>query len=262
MGKMTVVNMFFDGERRNMRMNALAQADVEELATNKTFMLMLDTITLCNSAKFDQSPANLAKEIKDRTVEGDATETAMVKFSLEMHTKWGKGETIESRRTRFANQYHLPFSSKNKFALDICRDSEQKANEKGQVMDIVYFKGAPERILQRCDNVMIDGEQLPLTEERMNTIREGNRTMMMQGQRVLGCAFAEKQVDPKSYTYKYDPDAKKPEDIANFPFAKGSGMCFLGLAALMDPPRAAVPPAVKMCQGAQIQVIMVTGDHP
>merc|ERR1719197_1346553 len=85
---------------------------------------------------------------------------------------------------------------------------------------------------------------------------------MMQGQRVLGCAFARNTIDPDTYTYNYNPDGKNNDEIANFPFFKGSGMVFLGLTALMDPPRAAVPDAVKKCQGAQIQVIMVTGDHP
>lgn len=41
-----------------------------------------------------------------------------------------------------------------------------------------------------------------------------------------------------------------------------SGLRFLGLMALIDPPREAVPDAVRKCKTAGIRVIMVTGDHP
>ena len=42
----------------------------------------------------------------------------------------------------------------------------------------------------------------------------------------------------------------------------GEGLIFLGLMALVDPPREAVPGAVAKCKTAGIKVIMVTGDHP
>lgn len=54
-------------------------------------------------------------------------------------------------------------------------------------------------------------------------------------------------------SYKYDSDDQ------NFPL---TGLRFVGLMSMIDPPRAAVPDAVGKCRSAGIKVIMVTGDHP
>jgi sodium/potassium-transporting ATPase subunit alpha len=56
---------------------------------------------------------------------------------------------------------------------------------------------------------------------------------------------------PKGYAFSADDN--------NFPT---SGLRFVGLMSMIDPPRAAVPDAVAKCRSAGIKVIMVTGDHP
>jgi magnesium-transporting ATPase (P-type) len=56
----------------------------------------------------------------------------------------------------------------------------------------------------------------------------------------------------------------KPEEV-NWPFRRSddeAGLCFVGLYAMIDPPRPGVPEAVGRCQSAGIKVVMVTGDHP
>ena len=81
--------------------------------------------------------------------------------------------------------------------------------------------------------------------------------MMENGERVLGCCYAELSNDQYPDDYEYSG-----ENEPNFPLNKGSGMVFAGLIGLMDPPRPDVPGAVKCCIDAGIKVIMVTGDHP
>lgn len=52
---------------------------------------------------------------------------------------------------------------------------------------------------------------------------------------------------------------KFDSDNPNFPL---TGLRFVGLMSMIDPPRSAVPDAVRLCRSAGIKVVMVTGDHP
>ena len=106
-----------------------------------------------------------------------------------------------------------------------------------------YMKGAPEVILERCDRILIDGEEKELTGERKQDILEKNTEYARNAMRVLG--FAHKQLD--------DPEA--PEEEIE------SEMVFLGLQGMIDPAREDVKEAVEDCRTAGIGVIMATGDN-
>ena len=118
---------------------------------------------------------------------------------------------------------------------------------------ILVMKGAPERILDRCTSILIKGVDVTMTAEWRDAFMKANEDLGGLGERVLG--FCDYPLPRKEYPigYKFDPEE------VNFPV---NGLRFCGLMSMIDPPRPAVPDAVKTCRSAGIKVIMVTGDHP
>ena len=60
------------------------------------------------------------------------------------------------------------------------------------------MKGAPERVLNRCSKILIDGEEVPFTDEYKTAVFEANDSFGDLGERVL--AFARIDLDPKIYS--------------------------------------------------------------
>ncbi|MFQ3308615.1 MAG: Ca2+-transporting ATPase [Candidatus Nanohaloarchaea archaeon] len=108
---------------------------------------------------------------------------------------------------------------------------------------IAYMKGGPEIVVERCNQILTENGVEEFTEELKQEIIEKSQDFAGDAMRVLG--FAHKEVE------EIDTDE---EEIEN-------GMVFLGLQAMIDPPREEVPSAVKDCREAGIDVIMATGDE-
>ena len=111
---------------------------------------------------------------------------------------------------------------------------------------VLHTKGAPEALLPRCTHVLDGtGSPLELGREERDRITEAVAAFATRGMRVL--ALAERQM----------PDAP-PRDRAH----AERDLCFVGLVAMLDPPRAEVRNAVDACHSAGIRIIVITGDHP
>ena len=115
----------------------------------------------------------------------------------------------------------------------------------------LVMKRAPERILERCVSIYINGTDLVLNDYCRDRFNTAYLELGGYGERVLG--FCDLRLDSIKYPkcFKFDPK--------NLPL---DNLRFLGLISMIDPPRASVPDAVEKCRSAGIKVIMVTGDHP
>merc|ERR1711956_49735 len=158
------------------------------------------------------------------------------------------GGNVMDYRSRNKKVCEVPFNSTNKFQVSI--HETEDPNERRYLM---VMKGAPERVLERGTTIVIDGTERPLTEDWKNAFETAYMELGGLGERVLGFCDMMLPADKYPSGYPFDPDEE------NFPL---SGLRFVGLMSMIDPPRAAVPDAVLKCRSAGIKVIMVTGDHP
>ena len=114
-------------------------------------------------------------------------------------------------------------------------------------------KGAPERVLDMCTGVLVEGKVIPMTQEERDHLEGLNKILAKRGERVLAFAYAEldRGLCPPGFEFETDPP--------NFPTGN---LTWAGFVSLIDPPRQSVLPAVRSCHQAGVKVFMVTGDHP
>ena len=138
-------------------------------------------------------------------------------------------------------------------SVDLFQVSVHESILKNEKLNLVVMKGAPERILDRCAFMLLDGEPHLLTVALRNAYQKAYDDLGSLGERVLG--FSELILPLEKFPLSYEFNT---EDV-NFPL---EGMTFVGLMSMIDPPRPNVPDAVMKCRCAGVKVIMVTGDHP
>ena len=193
---------------------------------------------LCNRAQF--LAGEESKPVLKRDVAGDASEAALLKCCELM---MGNVLNIRSRNPKVAE---IPFNSMNKWQLSVHEIESDNRH-------LMVMKGAPERILDRCSHIMIEGEVVEMTEQWAERFNAAYMELGGMGERVLGFAqcFLDEAACPKGFAFDTDEINFQTENLT-----------FVGLMSMIDPPRAAVPDAVAKCRSAGIKVIMVTGDHP
>ncbi|CAL1532052.1 unnamed protein product [Lymnaea stagnalis] len=238
--RMTVAHIWFDGR--------IIEADMREDQSNgqyssddASWMALARITMLCNRAEFKIDQENVP--ILKRECNGDASESALLKC-----VELSIGNVMKYRREH-KKVLEIPFNSTNKFQVSIheCKDETTGSHY------LLVMKGAPERIIDCCSTILMDGRDEPLNENYKEAFNSVYMMLGGLGERVLG--FCDYQLPPKEYPLDYPFDA----DNINFPI---SGLRFVGLMSMIDPPRAAVPGAVAKCRSAGIKIIMVTGDHP
>ncbi len=158
---------------------------------------------------------------------GDPTETALLAAADHLEAP----ERVRPRRV-----HEVPFDSERK-RMTTVHDLDGER--------VAYMKGAPDIVLGLCTHVRLHGETVAMTEELELLLHEQDEMLASQGFRTLAAA-----------TRPLPVDEPIPGDDA-----LECGMTYVGLAALVDPPRAEVPDAIATCKRAGIRVAMITGDQ-
>jgi calcium-translocating P-type ATPase len=113
---------------------------------------------------------------------------------------------------------------------------------------VVHTKGAPEAVLSLCGHILdTDGRPVALDDAGRRRVEAAVNAFAAEGLRVL--AFARRELADEEPAPHRRGDAERD-------------LCFTGLIAMFDPPRAGVADAVAQCRTAGIRIIMITGDHP
>ena len=158
-----------------------------------------------------------------KEIVGDPTELALVVSARKLNINQNSLNKLNPRTDE------IPFSSDTKYMI---------TKNKYQDKDFVFAKGAPDVILKLCDRIQINDRIRNISKEDISNILKANENFGGQALRVLG------------FAYKQD-DKNKLE----------SSLIFIGLQAMIDPPRDSIKSDIQTCYDAGIKVIMITGDH-
>ncbi len=186
-----------------------------------SLQLLLRIGTLCNDTRL---------VINDGVwdIKGDPTEGSLVVLAQKT------GLLQEEANSQFPRVDEISFSSERKKMTTMHKMPEGI---------VAYSKGAPEIILNACSHILRNGQEAELTAERASTVLEAARLMADDALRVLGLAYRRLPAIPSC---KEDSE---------------TGMVFVGLVGMIDPPRPEAKEAIRLCEKAGIKTVMITGDH-
>ena len=157
---------------------------------------------------------------------GDPTETALINMFFKDPAKLK--EFIESSKRIF----DIPFDSTRKMMSVIVKEDGK---------DTCYVKGAPERVLDKCDYVLENNKLKPFTYQKKKQVEEFITAMSSRALRCIAAAYKEENLTKSGKLEEH--------------------LIFIGVAGSIDPPRNEARDAVLKCKLAGIKPVMITGDH-
>jgi len=214
-------------------------ADGQSVKPNEVpdFSLLLHAGALCNDAYLQESGEE--KGEKTWRIIGDPTEGALV-VSGAKSGLWRK----ELEKT-IPRVQEIPFDSDRKRMTTVHQLKGTPAFSFACPPTVAFVKGAPDFILDICDNIVENGKTVPLTAEKRKEVLAANGDMARQALRVLGAA--------------YRPLDAVPAECS--PATVEKNLTFIGLLGMIDPARPEVKEAVRTAQKAGLKTVMVTGDY-
>lgn len=212
-------------ETTNLSHNGTEFSEIIHLDDKASHIIALKIGLLCNNAIIE----NPEDELHQWNIIGDPTEKALL---LAGRSAGLKKEELEKNEPRIAE---IPFDSEHKFMATRHKNNANK--------NIVYAKGAPEKLFPFISFVDIEGKKETLTETRKKEIQKQYENLTSTGLRVIAVAY------------------KLEENDTEFTRESLNDLVFIGLVALKDPLRPEAKETIKLCQSAGIRPVIITGDH-
>jgi len=199
------------------------QINIDEIDTlDDRSRMLVETAVYCNDA-------GLSRAGGGSLFVGDPTETALLVMGELFHINQGS-------LNAFNRKGEVPFDSDRKL-MSTLHDHNGLYR--------VSVKGAADQLLERCDHVMTSDGARRITDADKTRIIGQVKVLSKKALRVLGYAYQVVEQIPGQLTSK----------------TIETDLVFIGLTAMMDPPREEVKDAVATAHAAGIRVIMITGDY-
>ena len=221
--RMRVVAIWTPGVGRHEmpELRGAPSAEEPQLPAALRLTLMAGVLTNEASVRFSETGYEAA---------GDPTEVALLLSAAAF------GLDPELLRESWGVEAEIPFEPDRQYSAALRRAGHER---------LLVVKGAPETVLSMSSSQLVGDDEHPLEPEG---ILAAAHELAADGLRVLAMAV------------RRFPEGQSV-DIALEGEGALSGLTFVGLQAMEDPPRAGVAEAIEGCRRAGIRVVMVTGDH-
>jgi len=224
LNKMTVEELYVDGKFTKAILSPVKSQNPEEPFALKPYDMLMTALALNNDAREDSAGK----------VIGDPTESAP--YSYAKNAGFHKPELEKE----FPRVSEIPFDSERKCMTTFHR----VVKDEGAGFEYISFtKGAPDILVGKAQDILTSDGLLRVDADE---ISRANEMMASHGLRVLAVAMRQWKGIPTEVS----------------PGAVESGLTFVGLIGMMDPPRDEAKEAIGLCKSAGIIPVMITGDHP
>ena len=213
--KMTVEKIFYNNE--------IFGVEEKKYNVDDHLRLLMNSMILCNDTK-------VTKDGEEFKLAGDPTETALVDLGIKLNML---KTTMDDENPRVEE---IPFDSERRLMSTV--------NNTNQGL-FVYTKGGVDEILSKCSKIYLDNQEMALSAENINYIKQVNEEMAKGALRVLAMAY--KRVDKV-------PTRNEMNNLE-------SELVYIGMVGMIDPARPEAKEAVEKCKTAGIKPVMITGDH-
>lgn len=187
--------------------------------------LLLRIGTLSNNAR-------LRSEDDHWRAEGNPSEAALLVAAKK------SGIDVNKLRDETERVHEITFSSERKYMATLHPSNESDSRT-------AFVKGAPDRLIEFCTHILVDGKPVELDEEKREQINGMNEEFASAALRVMAGAYKDFADDKKRL---------EPEEVEE-------GLTLVGLWGIIDPPREESKQAVAEAKEAGIHLVMITGDH-